>query len=168
MIHEQHGSGRAIAKILMGVIMAVNREELIECLNDLIETCRDGENGFLSAAENVKDPELTRFFNQCSLQRAQFASELQSEVRQLGGTPKESGSVSAAFHRGWINIKSVVTGGRTDAIVAECERGEDAALENYEWVLKQNLPPNVLPVVKHQYTEIKRAYDRIREMDQAA
>src|SRR4030095_13989486 len=91
-------------KMFMRVIMAVNREELIECLNDLIETCRDGENGFLSAAEHVKDPELSRFFNQCSLQRAQFVSELQSEVRQLGGTPKESGSVSAAFHRGWINI----------------------------------------------------------------
>ena len=152
-------------KMFVGVTMAVNREELIECLNDLIETCRDGENEFLTAAEHVKDPELSRFFNQCSLQRAQFASELQSEVRQLGGTPKEGGSVSAAFHRGWINIKSVVTGGGTEAIVSECERGEDAALENYERVLKQNLQPNVLPVVKHQYTEIKRTHDRIREMD---
>jgi uncharacterized protein (TIGR02284 family) len=161
-------NGRAIAKIQVGVIMAVNREELIECLNDLIETCRNGENGFLSAAAHVRDPELSRFFNQCSLQRAQFASELQSEVRQLGGTPEENGTVSAAFHRGWINIKSVVTDGSADEIVAECERGEDEALENYEQVLKQNLPPNVLPVVKHQYTEIRRAHDRIREMDQAA
>jgi uncharacterized protein (TIGR02284 family) len=148
--------------------MAVNREELIECLNDLIETCRDGENGFLTAAEHVKDTELSRFFNQCSQQRAQFAAELHSEVRQLGGTPAERGSVSAAFHRGWMNIKSVVTGGSNNAIVAECERGEDVALENYERVLKQNLPPNVLPVVKHQYTEIKRAHDRIRDLEQAA
>jgi len=148
--------------------MAVNREELIECLNDLIETCRDGESGFQTAAEHVKDADLSRFFNQCSQQRAQFAAELQSEVRQLGGTPKDRGSVSAAFHRGWINIKSVVTGGSNDAIVAECERGEDAALKNYERVQKQNLPPNVLPVVKHQYTEIKRTHDRIRDMDQAA
>ena len=148
--------------------MAVNREELIECLNDLIETCRDSENGFRTAAEHAKDPELTRFFNLRSQERAQFASELQSEVRQLGGTPVDRGSVSAAFHRGWINIKSVVTGGSNEAIVAECERGEDAALENYERVLKQNLPPNVLPVVKHQFTEIKRSLDRIRDLEQAA
>ena len=148
--------------------MAVNREELVECLNDLIETCTDGENGFRTAAEHVKDTELTRFFTMCSQQRAQFTSELQSEVRQLGGTPVDRGTVSAAFHRGWINIKSVVTGGSNEAIIAECERGEDAALENYERVLKQNLPPNVLPVVKHQYTEIKRAHDRIRDLDQAA
>ena len=51
--------GSAIAKNLRGgVMMAVNREELIECLNDLIETCHDGENGFRTAAEHVKDPEL--------------------------------------------------------------------------------------------------------------
>jgi hypothetical protein len=32
--------------------MAVNREELLECLNDLIETCRDGQHGFQTAAES--------------------------------------------------------------------------------------------------------------------
>ncbi|HYR88683.1 MAG TPA: PA2169 family four-helix-bundle protein [Terriglobia bacterium] len=148
--------------------MAVNREELIECLNDLIETCRDGENGFQTAADHVEDPELKKFFNQHSEQRAQFASELQAEVRQLGGTPAEGGSVSAALHRGWMNIKSIVAGGSSFTIISECEQGEDAALVNYERVLKQNLPPNVLPVVKHQYTEIKRTYDRLHEWEQAA
>jgi uncharacterized protein (TIGR02284 family) len=151
-----------------GVAMAVNREELIQCLNDLIETCRDGENGFQTAADHVKDEGLKKYFTQCSEQRAQFASELQSEVRQLGGTPAQTGSVSAAFHRGWMNIKSIVTGGSDESIIAECERGEDAALENYQRVLKQNLPPNVLPVVKHQFTEIKRSQDHIRDLEEAA
>jgi uncharacterized protein (TIGR02284 family) len=148
--------------------MAVNREELIECLNDLIQTCRDGENGFQTAADSVKDADLKIFFRESSIQRAQFASELESEVRQLGGTPAKSGRVSAVFHRGWINIKSIVTGGGDDAILAECERGEAAALENYQDVLKRNLPPNVLPVVKHQFTEIKRSLDAIRDSEQAA
>src|SRR5437868_3472922 len=49
-------TGRAIAELFHGgVIMAVNREELVECLNDLIQTCRDGENGFQTAADHVKD-----------------------------------------------------------------------------------------------------------------
>ena len=148
--------------------MAVNREELVECLNDLIQTCRDGENGFQTAADHVKDSGLKTFFNECSVQRAQFASELQAEVRQLGGTPSKTGSVSAAFHRGWMNIKAIVTGGSDDAIVAECERGEDAAIENYQRVLKQNLPPNVLPVAKHQFTEIKRSHDRLSDMKKRA
>jgi len=148
--------------------MAVNREELIECLNDLIETCRDGENGFQTAANHVKNSDLHKLFSKYSIQRAQFASELESEVRQLGGSPSSTGSVSAAFHRGWMNIKSIVTGGSEDAILAECERGEDAAVQNYQRVLKTNLPPNVLPVVKHQFTEIKRSHDRIRDLEKAA
>jgi uncharacterized protein (TIGR02284 family) len=148
--------------------MAVNREELIECLNDLIETCRDGENGFQTAANHVKNSDLHKLFSKYSIQRAQFASELESEVRQLGGSPSSTGSVSAAFNRGWMNIKSIVTGGSEDAILAECERGEDAAVQNYQRVLKTNLPPNVLPVVKHQFTEIKRSHDRIRDLEEAA
>jgi uncharacterized protein (TIGR02284 family) len=161
--------GMAIAeKYIGGVIMAVNREELIDCLNDLIGTCRDGENGFQTAADHVKDPELKTILSDFSVQRAQFASELESEVRQLGGAPATAGTVSAAVHREWMNIKSIVTGGRDDAIVTECERGEDAAMENYQRVLKQNLPPNVLPVVKHQFTEIKRSHDRIRDLEKAA
>ena len=148
--------------------MAVNREELISCLNDLIETCRDGEKGFQTAAESVRDGGLKQFFSKRSLQRAQFASELQAEVRQLGGAPEQRGSVSGAFHRGWLNIRSAITGGSEEAIIAECERGEDAAVENYQRILKQNLPPNVPPVVKHQYTEIKRSHDLLRDMEKAA
>src|SRR5262249_20794946 len=152
----------------LGVVMAVDRQELLECLNDLIETCRDGQHGFQTAADHTQDPDLKKLFSAYSVQRAQFASELESEVRQLGAMPSKMGSVSAAFHRGWMNIKSVVTGGSDDPIIAECERGEDAAVENYQSVLKKNLPPNVLPVVKHQFTEIKRAHDRIRDLDMAA
>jgi uncharacterized protein (TIGR02284 family) len=148
--------------------MAVNREEIIECLNDLIETCRDAENGFHTAAEHVKDGGLKSFFKERSVQRAQFASELEAEVRQLGGTPVRRGTVSGAFHRGWMNIKSIVTGGSDDAVIEECERGEDAAVHNYQHVLKQNLPPNVLPVVKHQFAEIKRAHDQMRDLKKAA
>jgi uncharacterized protein (TIGR02284 family) len=148
--------------------MALNREELIMCLNDLIETCRDGEQGFCAASVSANDPELKLYFNRCCDQRAQFVSELQAEVRQLGGDPTQTGTVSGAFHRGWMNIKAVATGGNDKMVIAECERGEDAALENYERVLKQNLPPNVLPVVKHQYTQIKYTHDRIRDIEKAA
>ena len=148
--------------------MALNREELLTCLSDLIETCRDAEKGFKSAAENIQDDNLRAFFRRHSLQRAQFASELQAEVRRLGGEPAEGGSVSGAFHRGWMNLRAAIADGDEDAIVGECEWGEDAALRNYERVLKQSLPPNVWPVVKHQYTRIRETHDRLRDRKKAA
>jgi uncharacterized protein (TIGR02284 family) len=148
--------------------MALNREELISCLNDLVQTCRDGEQGFKSAADGINNEGLKAFFTRCSLQRAQFAAELEAEVRKLNGDPVEGGTVSGSFHRGWINIKSAITGKNDSAIIAECERGEDAAVSNYQEVLKQNLPPNVLPIVKHQFTQIKETHDRVRELEKAA
>jgi len=148
--------------------MAVNREDLIACLNDLVETCRDAEKGFRSAAEHVRDENLKAYFQRISYQRAQFASELQAEVRQLRDkTTTNGGNVSGMFYRGWMNIRAAVMGG-DDSIISECEWGEDAALRNYERVLKQNLPPNVLPVVKHQYSQIKEVHNRIRNMEKKA
>src|ERR1051326_2395554 len=61
--------------------MAVNREEIITCLNDLIETCRDGEKGFQTAAVHTTDENLKTYFRRCSSQQAQFASKLQAKIR---------------------------------------------------------------------------------------
>jgi uncharacterized protein (TIGR02284 family) len=135
-------------------------------LNDLIHICKDSEKGFRTAAERVESVSLRELFEKRSQQRAQFASELQAEVRHLGGDPVTAGSTSAILHRGWMNVRSAVNG--DDAIVAECERGEDSAIKAYQDTLKQNLPPNVLPVVKHQFTQIKQSHDSLRDMKKAA
>lgn len=148
--------------------MAVNRAELIDCLNELIQTCLDAENGYQSAADRVKDPELKELFEKRSIQRAQFASELKSEVRHFGGTPLQSGSAPAALHRGLSSIRAKVKDVGDDAIIAECERLEDEAIETYQRVLKQNLTPNVIPVVKHQFAELKRSQEHMRELEKAA
>ena len=147
--------------------MASN-DEAISTLNNLIETCKDGQNGFQTAADGVKNTELKTLFSTYAQQRAKFAGDLQSEVRRLGGDPEKSGSVAATLHRGWINIKSTVTGEDESAVLAECERGEDSAVSNYQDALAANLPANVRDVVQRQFTQIKEAHDRIRSLEQAS
>lgn len=147
--------------------MASN-DDVISTLNNLIETCKDGENGFRTAAEGVKNSELKTLFNTYSQQRAQFAAELQGAVRGLGGDPEKAGSVAAAIHRGWIDIKSAVTGEDEGAIISECERGEDSAVDNYEDAIKQTLPANISDIVQRQYTQVKEAHDRIRALERAS
>jgi uncharacterized protein (TIGR02284 family) len=141
------------------------QKETISVLDELIETLKDGEEGFKQAAETVKDPQLKSLFNAYSQQRSRFASALQNEIRSLGQTePEDSSSTAGALHRGWINLKSALTGGDDHAILAECERGEDSAVEEYKKALNDDLSPGVYELVSRQYTDIKAAHDRIRNL----
>ena len=146
--------------------MATN-DGAVSTLNNLIETLKDGVEGFRTAADGVTNPELKTLFSSYSQQRSQFSSELQQEVRALGGDPETTGSVAATLHRGWINIKSTVTGEDEHAVLAECERGEDSAVHNYQDAMKEDLPANVASVIQRQYGQIKEAHDRIRSLRDA-
>ncbi len=110
----------------------MQNDNAISVLNNLIETCKDGERGFKTAAEGLSNADIKSRFMQYSRERGQMSSELQAEVRRLGGDPEKSGSMAGALHRGWLDIKSVVTGKDDHAIVAEAERGEDVAKSTYE------------------------------------
>ena len=148
----------------MTTTTTMTRDEVISSLNNLIETCRDGQNGFQTAAEGIIDLSLKASFREYAQQRAQFVSELQSEVRALGGDPETTGSVAGAMHRGWINIKSAVTGKDEHNILEECERGEDIAVKNYRDALEENLPQNIQTVLNRQYDEVLAAHNTVRNL----
>ena len=146
----------------------VSNDDVISTLNGLIETCKDGQNGFKEAAEGVERSDLKSLFYEFSQQRSQFAGELQSLVQSLGGDPENTGSVAAAIHRGWINIKSAVTGKDDGAILSECERGEDSAKNTYKNATEEALPANVMETVQTQYQAVLSAHDRIKALRDSA
>lgn len=141
--------------------MASN-DDVISTLNGLIETNKDGQEGFKTAAEGLQSSELKSVFYEFSHQRSQFAGELQNAVRELGGDPESSGSVSGAIHRGWINIKSAVTGQDDGAILNEAERGEDVAKNAYKSALEEELPANVRAIVEQQYSTVSSTHDKVK------
>jgi uncharacterized protein (TIGR02284 family) len=139
-----------------------------EVINNLIETLKDGQEGFKQAAESVRNLALKTLFSDYSQQRSRFATALQSEARSQGETkPETSSSATGALHRGWINLKSAITGGDEHAILAECERGEDSAVEEYKKALDDGLSPSGQELVSRQFAEIKAAHDRIRSLRDA-
>lgn len=144
--------------------MAVDTKETRSILNDLIETCKDGQKGFEDAAHHVKDPSIRALFNEYSQQRAQFAGELQQEVMRLGGEPEKTGSTMGAVHRGWIDFKAKFTGDSDAAVVAEAESGEDSAKEAYEKAIKKDLPFNIQSIVAKQLEQILQAHNRVRAL----
>jgi uncharacterized protein (TIGR02284 family) len=142
----------------------MQNDKTISVLNNLIETCKDGELGFKTAAEGLKNPAIKAKFLEYSRQRAEMVRELQSEVRRLGGDPEKSGSMSGSLHRGWLDIKSAVTGKDDHAIVAEAERGEDVAKSAYEGALKESLPADVQGIVQRQSLKVRQTHDEVRDL----
>jgi uncharacterized protein (TIGR02284 family) len=140
--------------------------EVITTLNSLIETCRDGEQGFRDAAQNLRDPQVKTLFTEFATERSRFADELKDQVQRLGGKPDEGGSASGAVHRGWMNVKGAVTGHDDKAIISEAERGEDVAVERYREALREPLPAAVESIVSRQYEHVKDAHDRVRSLEQ--
>ncbi|MGH8566072.1 MAG: PA2169 family four-helix-bundle protein [Gammaproteobacteria bacterium] len=140
----------------------MNTHDVISTLNGLIETCKDGEEGFRACAENVRNATLDGVFLELSQHCAESAKELQSEVRRLGGDPETHGSVLGALHRRWLDVKTAITGKDEAAVLAECERGEDMAVVAYKDALAQDLPSDIRKLIERQYQGAVANHDLVR------
>jgi uncharacterized protein (TIGR02284 family) len=166
MVNE-YGTSRSMANDESVRSDFESNDKVISTLNSLIETCKDGQEGFQTAAEGVERSDLKTLFYEFSQQRAEFAGVLQELVRTLGGDPEHSGSMAGAMHRGWIDIKSAVMGRDEEAILNECERGEDSAKDTYREAMQMELPANIADVVSQQSQAILAAHNRIKSLRDA-
>lgn len=142
----------------------MDRDDVVDTLNDLIENCKDGEYGFRTCAEHAKSSNIKSVFTERSGECRQAAQELQSLVTQFGGKPDTSGTVSGAAHRGWIAVRGALALDDDQAMLNECERGEDIALNRYRKALEEDLPPEVEQVVRRQYEGARRNHDQIKAL----
>jgi uncharacterized protein (TIGR02284 family) len=134
-------------------------------LNQLIQTCKDGEQGFQAAAEAVNDPNLRHLFESYSQQRSEFAAELELEVRRMAREPAKEGHVAAVLHRGWMDLKAAVSGRDEGAIIAECERGEDLAVKAYQNALTAPLSHDLQAILERQFIKIQEAHEQVRSLE---
>lgn len=142
----------------------MNDDKAVSVLNDLLEISRDGEQGFERAAKEVEDSAVKSVLAECAQNCRSGAQELADEVRRLGGDPDKGGTMAGALHRGWVNVKSTVTGHDTKAVLNECERGEDYAKARYAKALEKELPDEVKTLIEHQYQGVVANHDRIKAL----
>ncbi|CAN5900910.1 PA2169 family four-helix-bundle protein [soil metagenome] len=143
-------------------------DKIASVVSDLIERCKDGREGYRTAAEDVQDQDLKSLFQEYALQRDRMITELQNELHKIGQTQDESGSLSGTIHRAWIDLKSAISSNDRKRILEECERGEDYAVAAYKKALKEELPGPISQIVHSQYERVQSAHDHIRDLRDSA
>jgi uncharacterized protein (TIGR02284 family) len=139
----------------------VNPIDLLELIKKLIETCRDGQAGYLEAAEHARNAELRSFFSTQSMERARFAAELESVARRMGeASPAYSPSVASMVHRAWIDLKHKLGGGDC-GVLGSVEVGERNAVSHYREALQAALSPEVKSILERQAESVSAAYDQV-------
>lgn len=142
----------------------MDHQDIIDSLNTLIETCKDGEYGFRTSAEHTVGAQVKQLFLTRAEDCRQAASELQSLVLQYGGKAEDGGSVSGAIHRGWVKARSAVSSTTDLSLLEETERGEDVALAAYRKAAEDELPEDVRVVLGRHLQGAKRNHDQIRDL----
>lgn len=141
------------------------RDDVIDVLNDLLETSRDGEYGFRNLAEHAQSPEVKALFERGAQSSAAAASELLAHITSLGGKPDEGGTITGALHRGWASVRGTLTGHSDKSALDEAERGEDAALARYRKAAKaEGLPASVRTLIERQLAGAQRNHDEVKAL----
>ncbi len=134
---------------------------------ELVETLKDGERGFASAAEQLRDDDRAEWattLERLSEQRAGFHREIVALGHEYGDDVDESGTVAAALHRGWMSLKDALSGDDAGRVLAAAVTGENHAVSEYEKALQQDLSPGFREVVSRQHAEVLTARDEVKSL----
>jgi uncharacterized protein (TIGR02284 family) len=142
-----------------------NHSDEISTLNTLIATTIDGVTGYENSAQEIENSRFREIFRERANERQRVVSELQGEVRRLGGQPEEGGSFLGKAHQRFEDLKSAITGGDDQAIINEVERGEDYLKEKFETALKAGtLSGESRSVVESCYQSVRSGHDQISQL----
>jgi uncharacterized protein (TIGR02284 family) len=146
--------------------MATN-DNLTTVLNDLIRINNDRVVGYEKAADEARDidVDLRAVFTRMSEESRQYAAELAQEVVKLGGDPATGTTNSGKIYRVWMDLKATFTGNSRQAILENCEYGEDAAQKAYDSALKSDAEMNsdVRQLISNQKSSLKTSHDVIKK-----
>lgn len=146
----------------------LNTDTDIATLNSLIATALDSVDGYTEAAKESDNVRFNDMFTARASERRSIVTQLQSEVRLLGGTPEDDGTILASAHRTFLDLKAAVTGRDDKAIVNEVERGEDHILHKFQAALKdESLSLETRSAIQSAFGSVRSGHDQMRDLKHA-
>lgn len=140
--------------------------ETMDLLRELIVVNHDSRDGFRHAASQIEQVNVANLFMQLADERDHQARELMTMLNLNQQDPPQEGSMMAAAHRTWMDLRTALGGG-LQAVLDEAERGEDQIKAKYEEAMKANPASPVSDVLHRQYASVKAAHDRVRDLRDA-
>lgn len=146
----------------------MEKPELINLLNHLIVTAKNGASSLRAAGDEAHHAELKRSLYEYSQFYASSAAELQEAVRKLGGTPKEIGTFGNTLHRTWMHLKLTALGRDEDELLNEVETEEEEVERRYGEAVHETLQdeadPEMRKLIERQFQTALRHHERIADM----
>ena len=142
-----------------------------EVLNDLIQINNDRVKGYEKAMEELgaQHTDLRDLFSQMISQSKQHLTALIQEVRLLGAEADTGTTTSGKIYRTWMDVKTIFTGASREAVLNNCEFGEDAAQKAYEMALEtEGLSTNDRSIISEQKSELRASHDQIKRLRDSA
>lgn len=134
------------------------KKEIASNLNQLLEKTYDAEKGYKEAASNAKNAKMKSFLEEQSQQRNSFGREIKQEIKAFDQEPDKGGSVKGTLHRTWMDVKTAFSGDENETVMEEVQRGEKAAIEDYDEILgESSLPASTKSMLQSQRQKIEQA-----------
>ncbi|WKN42843.1 ferritin-like domain-containing protein [Tunicatimonas pelagia] len=147
----------------------MSNRKIIDSLHELIQINQEGEKGYKEASENINSEELKTILYRLSQQRALFRGELEEVLhKDYRDSADVQDSLASKVHRTWIDFKKSFGSNDDEAILTECERGEEHAIQKYTEVLDGRLPNYIEEIVNQQLGLIRGSLSQIREFKHEA
>lgn len=138
----------------------------LEALQELLKKNYDAEKGFKKAIEKTKHQGLKGFLKNQAISRNHFATELDKTIREMNEHPEEEGTASGTIHRGWINLKTAISGNDDKAVLEECIRGDKSSVKEYQEKLEEiRFSPPMENLLNQQLQSIKATLNRVKSLE---
>ena len=139
----------------------------VNSLQELLQKTYDAEAGYKQVMTKAANTPLKNWLQEKAKQRAQFANELDAQIRNFNAEPIREGSTIGDVHRTWIDVKAALSSNTDEAILEECIRGEEATLDEYSKQMEsETFDPSVHNIIAHQRSKVLSDLRTVRSLEE--
>jgi len=138
----------------------------IRDVHELIKINRDSRETLKELADLCDNVSVAAIFRELATERNRNVAELEALVLANGEHPSDAATVSGAWHRLIISLRSVLGAG-TDVMLSEAESVEKSIRSTYEEMLTSNPGSAASDILHRQLAAIRAASDRLMAIHEA-